>query len=333
MRLTFVLPHQRPTTGGVYVVEQHARALACSAHVALAVRDPQLRPLPGVSVRFAEQLDEDCLPPADVLVYPADTRDAAALLRLPAERGRPVMLFQGYGTPGSPVVRANLASAREVVAVAHWLVEEAIRYGARCAYVPHGLDRETFAPGPPSSERAARITVMTHRLDWKGVADAIQAIELVRTARPDVEAVLFGIEPVHGLGTFVERPTRDQVGELLRSSAVHIVASWEEGFGLTGAEAIACGAALATTETKGSRDYALHRTTALVSPPRAPGALAANVLELLEDAELRTRLVTAGQRRLRELLPSWPESSRRLADALGVAAGADVPPGVWVPPL
>jgi glycosyltransferase involved in cell wall biosynthesis len=157
---------------------------------------------------------------------------------------------------------------------------------------------------------------MTHRLDWKGLADALQAIAFVRDARPDVEVVLFGVEPVQGVGRFVSRPTRVEVAGLLQSSAVHIVASWEEGFGLTGAEAIACGSALATTDTKGSRDYAVDRETALVSPPRDPRALARNALELLDDADLCARLIATGQRHLREVLPPWPEASRRLAEAL-----------------
>jgi glycosyltransferase involved in cell wall biosynthesis len=97
---------------------------------------------------------------------------------------------------------------------------------------------------------------------------------------------------------------------------VHVVSSWEEGFGLTGAEAIACGAALATTDTKGSRDYALHESTALVSPPRDPEALAHNVLRLLDDLDLRRRLVATGQRQLCTVMPPWPEAARRMAFAL-----------------
>jgi len=226
------------------------------------------------------------------------------------------MLFQGYGTPGSPVVTANLATARECVAVARWLVADAVEHGAPCTYVPEGLDRELFAPGPPASERPARVTAMTHRLDWKGLEDALAALALVRAARPDVEVVLFGAEPVAGVGTFHASPSRAEVAELLRSSAVHVVASWEEGFGLTGAEAIACGAALASTDTKGSRDYALPERTALVSPPRDPRALADNVLALLGDGGLRERLVTTGQRHLRGVMPPWPEAARRMALAL-----------------
>lgn len=317
-RITFILPHQRRTTGGVYVVEEHARQLATWMDVTLVVRDRELRQIRGVRVLSAPGLDAGGLPEADVLVYPADLPHAAALIELSADRGRPVMLFQGYGTPGSPVVLDNLAAATEVVAVAHWLVDEALRFGARCLYVPHGLDREVFAAGPPSLERSPRVTAMTHRLDWKGLADALEAIALVRETRPDVEVILFGVEPVHGVGSFISRPTRAEVAGLLQSSAVHIVASWEEGFGLTGAEAVACGAALATTDTKGSRDYAVDRETALVSAPRDPRALAANVLELLDDVALRAQLIATGQRHLREVLPPWPEASLRLAEALRI---------------
>ncbi len=163
---------------------------------------------------------------------------------------------------------------------------------------------------------------MTHRLDWKGLADALEALALVRAARADVQVTLFGVEPGEdmgafaGAGTYVANPTRPEVAALLRESAVHVVASWEEGFGLVGAEAIACGAALASTDTKGSRDYAIDGFTALVSPPRDPEALARNVLALLEDAQLRGRLVTAGQQHLPSAMPSWEEAARRMAWAL-----------------
>jgi glycosyltransferase involved in cell wall biosynthesis len=315
-RVTFILPHQRHTTGGVYAIEQFARHLGQHLDVSVVVRESSTRPIAGVRVCPAVELDARALPPADVLLYPADMRDASRLYEQPGTVGRPVMLMQGYGTPSSAVVSANLDRAEEAVAIAHWLVEDALRHDTACAYVPYGLDRVVFAPGPPSRERPPRVSVMTHRLDWKGLDDALAAISLVRSTRPDVEVVLFGVEPVADVGEYVESPQRAEVAALLRSSAVHIVASWEEGFGLTGAEAIACGAALASTDTKGSRDYAIDGQTALVSPPRDPRALARNVLSLLDDAELRERLVVAGQRHLWGVMPPWPEAARRLGFAL-----------------
>ncbi len=81
----------------------------------------------------------------------------------------------------------------------------------------------------------------------------------------------------------------------MRTCDVFVCNSWEEGFGLPGIEAICCGAALVTTDTRGSRDYAVHGTTALVSPPRDPAALTRNVISLMRDPEARLRLVAAGQ--------------------------------------
>jgi glycosyltransferase involved in cell wall biosynthesis len=337
LRVTFILPHQRATTGGVYVIEQFARHLSEALSVGMVVRDGNPRAVPGVDVRGAARLHPGALPVADVLVYPADMRDAPLLHDLPASVGRPVMLFQGYGTPGSPVVEANLAAAEAAVAIAHWLVDVALRSGTPCAYVPQGLDRAVFAPGPRTWKRPPRISLMTHRLDWKGLKDALGAVSIVRAARPEVEVTLFGTEPVSGFGSdecrpggegfedlergrlmsFHASPSRPEVAKLLGSSAVHMVSSWEEGFGLTGAEAIACGAALATTDTKGSRDYAVDGHTALVSAPRDPEALARNVLMLLDEPLLRERLIATGQRQLATVMPPWPEAARRMALALG----------------
>lgn len=314
--ITFILPHQRHTTGGVYAIERFAGELAAQLEVSVVVRDAAMRAIPGVQMHAAPQLDMHALPEADVLIYPADMADAERLFELPTTAGQPVMLLQGYGTPGSPVVSANLKRGTQAIAIAHWLVDAALLHGAPCAYVPYGLDRRLFAPGPPAHERPLRMSLMTHRLDWKGLADALTAVALVRAARADVEVVCFGVEPVDGADVFMPSPTRAEIAALQRSCAVHMVASWEEGFGMTGAEGIACGAALASTDTKGSRDYALHESTALVSPPRDPRALAENVLRLLEDAPLRERLVTAGQRHLREVMPPWPEAARRMAFAL-----------------
>ncbi|HTD57255.1 MAG TPA: sulfotransferase, partial [Solirubrobacteraceae bacterium] len=163
-RVTFILPHQRQTTGGVYAIEQFARHLVEHLDVSVVIRGGAMRPIPGVHVCAAAELGAETLPQADVLLYPADMKDAEAILSLPASVGRPIALFQGYGTPGSPIVSANLDRAEETVAIAHWLVEDALRHETVCSYVPYGLDRAVFSSGPPPSERGACVSVMTHRL-------------------------------------------------------------------------------------------------------------------------------------------------------------------------
>ena len=70
----------------------------------------------------------------------------------------------------------------------------------------------------------------------------------------------------HGSRSSASRRARQLVDEIYNTSRVFLCTSWVEGFGLTNVEAMACGAALVTTDNGGSRDYALHGETALVAP-------------------------------------------------------------------
>ena len=52
-------------------------------------------------------------------------------------------------------------------------------------------------------------------------------------------------------------------------------------------EAIAARCALITTNTGGSRNYAIHDKTALVSSPKDTKALSKNLSKLVENSELK----------------------------------------------
>jgi glycosyltransferase involved in cell wall biosynthesis len=101
---------------------------------------------------------------------------------------------------------------------------------------------------------------------------------------------------------------------------------WGEGFGKTPLEAMACGAALVTTDNGGSRDFAHDGETALVSAPGDPIALSANVLSLLGDDERRIGLAMRGQRLASGF--TWDRSVRALAAVLEdyVADGGSMVP-------
>ncbi len=104
--------------------------------------------------------------------------------------------------------------------------------------------------------------MMTSPVDWKGLDDGVEAIRLARLELPDLEVRLFGHVDAIGEALFFHWPDREQIAELMRTSTVLVCPSWEEGFGLPCAEAMVCGAAVATTDTRGSHDYAIDRETA-----------------------------------------------------------------------
>jgi glycosyltransferase involved in cell wall biosynthesis len=314
--MTFTTPHQRETSGGVYVIEQLARKLAATVDTTLLVRRGPVRPIPGVRVRAAGRLSASTVPRADVLVGGVAQGTFAEYAALPPSCGQQVFLFQGYGTPGDARVRNALAERPRLLTVSDWLAVDAQAHGCRVAQFRYGLDRSLFFPGRACEERPPVVAMMCHTLDWKGGADGLAALTRVRDEVPEVELRLFGTRAPEFAGNIITAPSRERVGAIFREAAVVACPSWEEGFGLPGLEALACGAALATTDTKGSRDYAYHEATALVSPPREPGELAANIVRLLDDRELRGRLALAGSTAVRERFPPWEQAAQRFVAAV-----------------
>ena len=75
-------------------------------------------------------------------------------------------------------------------------------------------------------------------------------------------------------------------------------------------EAMMCGAALVTTDTGGSRDYALNEETALVSTPKKPDRLAKNLIRVLTDNSLRVGLAEMGYQKIKNF--SWDTNCEHL---------------------
>ena len=89
---------------------------------------------------------------------------------------------------------------------------------------------------------------------------------------------------------YTKNATQKQTVQIYNNSRVYLCASVEEGFGLTGLEAMACGTVLVTTNFKGAQEYAIDDYNAMVSPVKDYRALAGNVIRVFEDRELANRL-------------------------------------------
>jgi glycosyltransferase involved in cell wall biosynthesis len=153
----------------------------------------------------------------------------------------------------------------------------------------------------------------------KGAELAIDVIQEVKRASPGVEVVAFGAQsPEHTLPpwvTYLRQPAPAQlVDEIYNTSRVFLCTSWVEGFGLANIEAMACGAALVTTDNGGSRDYALPDETALVAPYGDVVALSEHVISLLRDGDRRVTLATAGRDHVRRF--DWDRTADLLEDFL-----------------
>ena len=110
-------------------------------------------------------------------------------------------------------------------------------------------------------------------------------------------------------------PFADRATDLLRlycSSAVAVMPSTYEGFGLVAAEAMACGCALVAARTGFAASLADGEEALLLAEPRSP-TLRQALGRLLSDEELRARLARAGYLRVQGL--AWERAAATLAGA------------------
>ena len=224
----------------------------------------------------------------------------------PARLGRKVLFLQDYESArrpdglayapmvdglrmGWPVIAGSVPVRRLVAEVT----------GAPCPLVSPVVDGSRFAADVPIDAGRRDRVGFPARLEWsKRTADAVAALEILRGTRgARLKAWCFGRYTGAALPDWIEHhPAPDDVElrRLYNTSAVFLVPSVYEGFGLPGAEAMACGAALVSTRNEGVDAYAVHGESALLCPVHDPPALAAAVARLLDEPALRQRLAATG---------------------------------------
>ena len=135
---------------------------------------------------------------------------------------------------------------------------------------------------------------------YKGCKYSLDAIEMLKEKYPDLTVNVITTEK--DIPSFPEyckcyyNLTPEKVSEVNNKSEVFICSTIDEGFGLPGLEAMACGCTVASTDYTGVHEYAVDEYNALLSPVRDPQAMADNVSRLFDDDMLRTSIVAEGKK-------------------------------------
>lgn len=232
--------------------------------------------------------------------------------------GLPICWIQGYRMYPGDDEEANFRKPCPKICIASWLVDVARSHGVpdgELVHISNALNHDHHRLTARIEGRPPRILWCYNNHPKKGAALAFDVLAEIRRRRPDVEIVAFGNRPMQeplppGM-TYHHNPDQDVlVQELYNTASIFLWTSEVEGFGLPALEAMACGAALVTTDNGGSRDYAIHDETALVAPYPDRDALVGHVLRLLDDDAERVRIAAAGNELARTF--TWERSGEQL---------------------
>ena len=172
------------------------------------------------------------------------------------------------------------------------------------------VDTPVGTPPQRHSGEPMRVVLVGYYSEAKGQRLAVQAVAIARQAGVDIELTLVGAgnqKPIRklagGLGvedlTNIHGPTRD-VGGYWSANHVALMCSECEAFGLVTVEAMRAGLPVCGTNAGGTPEIIDPGVNGLLSPAGDASALAANLMALESDEDLRrhlaSRAVETGQR-------------------------------------
>jgi glycosyltransferase involved in cell wall biosynthesis len=154
---------------------------------------------------------------------------------------------------------------------------------------------------------------------WKGQRELLRALALVARRVPNVRLLIVGEDESNvGTGSFTKElralaselgiaervvftGRRSDVARILAACDLFTLPSFEEPFGLVFLEAMAMRRPVVAIDNGGTPEVVLNGQTGLLSQPWDIDGLADNIVRLLGDSELRSRMGALGRERVIEL--------------------------------
>lgn len=347
MHITFVVnSFSRQPTGGLKIIYQYANhfaerghsvtivfcvsnpvakyegkvpyAIRYMAQMAIIQKGPTWYPLDKrVKKVYTTAMNEKTIPNGDV-VFATAIGTARPVAALPNCKGKKYYLIQGFEnwSCSDDEVYETYNLGMTNIPIAKWLADIVRdKTNEEPCYIPNAIDTDLFHVVVKNENRFPHsIALIYQRGEYKGFQYGYQVCLKLKEKYPDLQCHIFGLSQRNPEWpqwiNYVENATQEQLVEIYNSVSVFLCSSVEEGFGLCGAESMACGCAFATTGYRGVYTYAKDNVNALISPIKDVEALYENVCKLFEDKQLRIRLSQEGRKDIEQM--SWNNAYEKM---------------------
>lgn len=330
MKINFFLPGvYMGIAGGYKVVYQYSNYLASKGHdvhiyynlkdgknskhipklIARVIRRLQFIGYPkwyelhkNISQSAERNFEDKYIRDADASIA-TSLNTAYPVYNLSKSKGKKVYFIQGYENWGKTITDDFLKETYNLgmnnVVISNWLkkiVDKSSKFES--TLISNGIDLNVFKVNNPIKNRNSYSICMSYSNGiTKGCEYGIKVLKKLKKQYNNINVNMFGsCNPPKDLPQWInykKNATEPEVVELLNKSAIFMCTSIEEGFGLPGLEAMACGCALVTTNCCGNMEYA-NENNAMISEPKDVQTMYENVDKLLRDNNFRIKLAKEG---------------------------------------
>lgn len=207
--------------------------------------------------------------------------------------------------------------------------------------IPMGVDlQQRFTPDPGIHRDDHELLFVGRLVEKKGLRVLLDALPLILERHPEAHLTVAGGGPLEaelrqharqrgiaarvdfrGMVAQAELPTLYRQATLFMAPFVVAESGDREGLGLVLVEALGCGCPVVASDLPAVRDVIVDGESGRLVPPGDVRALAAAVIELLDDPERRRALADRGRRHCLKHF-DWPRIAGRYAALLARAAAA-----------
>ncbi|MCK4915814.1 MAG: glycosyltransferase family 4 protein [Candidatus Eisenbacteria sp.] len=213
-------------------------------------------------------------------------------------------------------------------------------FGGEYTIIPNGVDIERFSTTAPAHDEGTFTILFVGRLEpRKGAKFLLRAMPRILREVPRARLVVVGSGPMSGYYrshlpdgledrvVFAGRVSGDALTRYYAEADVFCSpAMGGESFGIVLIEAMAAGAAVVASDIAGYRDVVKDGATGLLVSRGDPDSIAAAIVRLARDGELRRRLVESAGTEVRQY--SWDRVTARILDIYeSVVDGRAADPG------
>lgn len=302
MRIAYLIPGCG-VSGGIAVICQHVNRLLDRGHEVLLVSETDERDIGWFPNQRVPVVGLDSFPQGlDILVATAWST-AFRVAVLPAKHKfyfvqSDETRFHPRNSAWEHITRLTYAIGFNYLTEARWIrqwLEEG--FGHSVELVPNGLDENIFFPAEPIVPKGLKPRILLEGaidLPYKGMAEAFEAVQDI-----DVEVWCvssLGSPPAswkcHRL--FQQVPITE-MRRIYSSCDILVKLSRVEGFFGPPMEMMACGGAVVVGQVTGYDEYIENEVNALVVDPLRPADAANAIKRLVEDRNLRHRLIENGK--------------------------------------